>query len=256
MSVLPLHDRPEVITEAQTTPHCDAGAEASATEKPERCVFQRPTSRPKRLDKTRAVATVLAVSACASALALTHVVPDTGGVFTIAPSNFRPELSSLGVVDAAVWANVVLTFHGDVTALLVDRTDAVAKGNLIAEIGATDLKAEHVVTFASHQATRYAMEATAADVTRMQASIENARQTLARQSKLPRSGADMQSGYEGRKTEVRQAEVHLIKVGSTLLQAEALTPAAAGAVQPIAEICLPNAGGDACGMAPIGGCDA
>ncbi|MBB4104442.1 efflux RND transporter periplasmic adaptor subunit [Allorhizobium borbori] len=230
MSVLPLHDRPDAITEAQAAPRIDARADTQPVEeKPER-VFKRPPSRPKRLDRTLLVGAVLAVAACVSVLALRYAVPHTVDLLTVTSSRFQPELSGPGVLDATVRANVGSSLQGIVTALPFDRNDVVTTGDVIAEIGAHDLSAGRDAALASREAARKAVEATAADVTRMQATLENARRTLARQSELLRSGVGTQSAYEGAQTTVRQAEADLAKAGSALLQAEAQDAAAAANV--------------------------
>lgn len=218
------------MIKAQAKPSANASAEASpivpSALRPTPPAFQRPPSRQQRFDKTVLMGGAVTLVVCAVLLGLRYAVPRTVDLHRVVSARFKPELSGPGVLDATIRANVGSSFQGVISALPVDRNDVVNKGDLIAEIGAADLKAGHDSALASRQAARKAVEATAADVTRMRATLENARQTLARQGELLRSGVGTQSAHEGAQTTVRQAEADLAKASSALLQAEAQDAAA------------------------------
>jgi len=228
VAVLPLHDRTDANGEMQASARVHSRADTPpAAQTAERSPVLRPLSRPKRPDKTVLLAAIFVVLAGAGLLALRYASPRTVDLLTVTPSSFQPELSGPGVLDATVRANVGASLQGVITALAVDRNDAVVKGDLIAEIGAADLSAGRDAAFASREAARKAVEATAADVTRAQATLENARQTLARQNELLRSGVGTRSAFESAQTAVRQAEADMAKVNSARMQAEAQDAAAA-----------------------------
>lgn len=230
VSVSPLHDRPAAITEALANPNVNTRAEAPPNKpsavRPARPVLQRPPSRSRRFNKTLLTGVAVALMTCGVLLGLRYSVPRTVDLFRVVPTRFHPELSGPGVLDATVRANVGSSLQGVITTLLVDRNDIVTRGDLIAEIGAADLKAERDVLMGSRQAARKAVEAADADLMRMQATLENARQALARQEELMRSGVTSQSAFENAQTAVRQAEADLAKARSIVSQAEAQDEAA------------------------------
>lgn len=150
-----------------------------------------------------------------------YFVPRPVELATVAAGMFRPELSGPGVLDALSKANVGSSLQGVITTLAVDRNDSVAKGDLVAEIAAEDLRASLGSAQASREAARQTVEAAASDVIRMEATLENARATLARQTALLPGGATSRTIFESAETTAKQGEADLAKARSTLLGAKA-----------------------------------
>ncbi|MGX5667997.1 efflux RND transporter periplasmic adaptor subunit [Rhizobium daejeonense] len=189
-------------------------------------VGARPPSAPRRANRTLLAAFIIAVALGGALLGIRYFVPRTVDLVTLAPGFFQPELSGPGVLDATSLANVGASIQGAITRLSVERNDIVAKGDLVAEISALDLKAALDATLASSKAARKAVEAAKSDVVRVEAAVENARTNLARQSDLIRSGVTSRSTLESAETTARQAEADLAKARSAFLQAEAQAAAA------------------------------
>ncbi len=211
---------PEPLPPAETRP-LQPGAPRPATP-----VGARPPSAPRRANRTLLAAFIIAVALGGALLGIRYFVPRTVDLVTLAPGFFQPELSGPGVLDATSLANVGASIQGAITRLSVERNDIVAKGDLVAEISALDLKAALDATLASSKAARKAVEAAKSDVVRVEAAVENARTNLARQSDLIRSGVTSRSTLESAETTARQAEADLAKARSAFLQAEAQAAAA------------------------------
>lgn len=210
----------EPLLPAETRP-LQPGAPRPATP-----VGVRPPSAPRRANRTLLAAFIIAVALGGALLGIRYFVPRTVDLVTLAPGFFQPELSGPGVLDATSLANVGASIQGAITRLSVERNDIVAKGDLVAEISALDLKAALDATLASSKAARKAVEAAKSDVVRVEAAVENARTNLARQSDLIRSGVTSRSTLESAETTARQAEADLAKARSAFLQAEAQAAAA------------------------------
>lgn len=211
---------PEPLRPAETLP-LQPGAPRPATP-----VGARPPSAPRRANRALLAAFVIAVALGVALLGIRYFVPRTVDLVTLAPGFFQPELSGPGVLDATSLANVGASIQGAITRLSVERNDIVAKGDLVAEISALDLKAALASTLASREAAGKAVEAAKSDVARVEATLENARSNLVRQGDLIRSGVTSRSALESAETTAKQAEADLAKAQSELLQAEAQAIAA------------------------------
>lgn len=200
---------------------------AAAPESPE---IARPAPEPPRANRLLLMGLGVAIAGLSVVLGARYFVPRQIELMTVAPGSFQAELSGPGTLDALSKANVGTSLQGVITRLTVERNDRVAKGDLVAEIAADDLRASLASAQASREAARQNAEAAASDVTRMQAAAENARSTYARQTTLLPEGTTSRSSFESAETAAKQGEADLAKARAALLAAKAQETAADAAV--------------------------
>lgn len=164
-------------------------------------------------------------------LSIRYLVPKPAELMPAGQGFFQAELKGPGTLDAINKANVSSSLQGVITALHVDRNDVLRKGEIIAEISADELKAQLSVSRASQEAARKAVEASYADSRRAEATLANARSTLAREKQLQSTGATSRSALEAAQTAVQQGEADLSKAQSSIRQAEAQEAEAAATVE-------------------------
>ncbi|WP_185969924.1 efflux RND transporter periplasmic adaptor subunit [Rhizobium straminoryzae] len=164
-------------------------------------------------------------------LSIRYLVPKPAKLMPVGTGFFQAELKGPGTLDAINKANVSSSLQGVITALHVDRNDVLRKGEIIAEISADDLRAQIGVARASQEAARKAVEAAYADSRRAEATLANARSTLAREMEMQRTGASSRSALEAAQTAVQQGEADLSKAQSFIRQAEAQEAQAAATVE-------------------------
>lgn len=197
---------------------------------PESPQISRPTPVPPRASRLVLLGLGLAVVGLAVVVGARYFLPRQVELTTVAPGLFQAELSGPGTFDALSKANVGTSLQGVITRLAVERNDRVARGDLVAEIAADDLRANLASAQASREAARQSAEAAASDVTRMEAAAENARSTYARQTTLLPEGTTSRSSFESAEMAARQGEADLAKARSALLAAKAQETAADAAV--------------------------
>jgi HlyD family secretion protein len=178
-----------------------------------------------------ALLVVGALAVTAILLSTRYLVPKPAELMPVAPAFFQAKIKGPGTLDAINKANVSSSLQGVITALNVDRNDVLRKGDIIAEISADELKAQLSVSRASQEAARKVVEAAYADSRRAEATLANARSTLARQEELQSSGASSRSALESAQTAVQQGEADLSKAQSAIRQAEAQEAEAAATVE-------------------------
>lgn len=191
----------------------------------------RPASVPHRPGRTVALVGIGAFAVAAILLQIRYLVPKPAEVMPVTTGFFQAEVKGPGTLDAINKADVSSSLQGVITALHVDRNDILRKGQLIAEVGADDLRAQLGVARASQEAARKAVEASFADSRRAEATLVNARSTLARQEELQRSGTSTRTALESAQTAVQQAEADLSKAQSSIRQAQAQEAEAAATVE-------------------------
>jgi HlyD family secretion protein len=211
---------------ASVAPIGDRSPEAP---KPESLV--RPPSVPRRPRRTAALFVVGVLAVAAILLSIRYLVPKPEELMPVGLSPFHAEITGPGTLDAINKANVSSSLQGVITSLRVDRNDVLRKGQVIAEISADDLRAELDASRASQQAARKAVETLYADSRRAEATLANARSTLARQEELQRTGTSTRSALESAQTAVQQGEADLSKAQSSIRQAEAQEAEAAATVE-------------------------
>jgi|GEM_PF-152100 len=202
-----------------------------STEPPKPESLVRPPSAPHRPGRTVALLVVGVLAVTAILLTIRYLVPKPAELMSVGLSFFQAEIKGPGTLDAINKANVSSSLQGVITALHVDRNDVLRKGDIIAEISADELKAQLSVSRASQEAARKAVEASYADSRRAEATLANARSTLARQEELQSTGASSRSALESAQTAVQQGEADLSKAGSSIRQAEAQEAEAAATVE-------------------------
>ncbi len=193
---------------------------------PESPEIARPAPEPPRTNRLVLIGLGLAVAGLAVVVGGRYFVPRQVELVAVAPGPFQAELSGPGTLDALSKANVGTSLQGVITKLAVERNDRVAKGDLVAEIAADDLRANLASAQASREAARQNAEAAASDVTRMEAAAENARSTYARQTTLLPEGTTSRSSFESAEMAARQGEADLAKARAALLAAKAQETAA------------------------------
>jgi len=164
-------------------------------------------------------------------LSMRYLMPKSEELMPVGRSFFQADIKGPGTLDAINKANVSSSLQGVITALHVDRNDMLRKGEIIAEVNAGELKAQLSASLASQEAARKAVEASHADSRRAEATLANARSTLARQEELQRTGTSTRSALESAQTAVQQAEADLDKARFIVLQAEAQEAEAAATVE-------------------------
>lgn len=197
---------------------------------PESPQISRPTPVPPRASRLVLLGLGLAVVGLAVVVGARYFLPREVELVAVAPGPFQAELSGPGTLDALSKANIGTSLQGVITRLAVERNDCVARGDLVAEIAADDLRANLASAQASREAARQSAEAAASDVTRMEAAAENARSTYARQTTLLPEGTTSRSSFESAEMAARQGEADLAKARSALLAAKAQEAAADAAV--------------------------
>lgn len=189
----------------------------------------RPAPAPMERPRPRKPRSPLIYAAGAAVLGLCllgfigerYMIPRSAPSVTVTAGAFQPEISGPGVLDATDMANVGSSVQGVISRLTVDRNSTVMAGDLVAEITAGDLEAQRNAAAASQQAAEKATEARAADLSRSESVLDNARRTLTRQTALLRSGVSTQASFEAAEASLRQAEADRAGALSALRQAEA-----------------------------------
>ncbi|WP_081952933.1 efflux RND transporter periplasmic adaptor subunit [Rhizobium sp. YS-1r] len=191
----------------------------------------RPPSTPSRSGNRIAVLITVILMVVTVLLATRYMVAKPVELMSASRGFFQAEITGPGTLDAIDKAGVSSSLQGVITALYVDRNDVVAKGEIIAEVNAQDLKAQLNASIASQEAARKAVEAAYADSRRAEATLANARSTLVRQRELARTGTSSRSALESAETSVQQGEADVAKAYSSVHQAEAQEAAAVATVE-------------------------
>ncbi|MBB3390574.1 multidrug efflux pump subunit AcrA (membrane-fusion protein) [Rhizobium sp. BK275] len=110
-----------------------------------------------------------------------YLMPKSEELMPVGRRFFQADIKGPGTLDAIIKANVSSSLQGVITALHVDRNDMLRTGEIIAEVNAGELKAQLNASLASQEAARKVVEAAHADGRRAEATLANARSTLARQ---------------------------------------------------------------------------
>lgn len=204
---------------------------ASPPEAPgERPAVIRPRPEPRKTNRLVLAGLGVVAVLMTILVGMRYLLPHPVELATVTLGPFQPELSGPGVLDALSKANVGSSLQGVITKLAVERNDRVSKGDPVAEIAADDLRADLDAAKAAREAARQSVEAAVSDVRRMEATAENARATLARQSALLPGGATSRTTFESAETAARQGEADLAKARSALLGAKAEEASAIAAV--------------------------
>ncbi|WP_418137819.1 efflux RND transporter periplasmic adaptor subunit [Agrobacterium sp. El2ro-1b] len=219
----------KTVSQTPLTSIAPIGDRPPEAPKPESVV--RPPSAPRRPGRTVALLAVGLLAVTAILLSIRYLVPKPAELMSVGPDFFQAEIKGPGTLDAINKAKVSSSLQGVITTLYVDRNDVLRKGDIIAEISADDLRAQLGVARASQEATRKAVEASQADSRRAEATLANARSTLARQEELQTTGVSSRSALESAQTAVQQGEADLSKAGSSIRQAEAQEAEAAATVE-------------------------
>lgn len=219
----------KTVSQTPLTSIAPIGDRPPEAPKPESAV--RPPSAPRRPGRTVALLAVGLLAVTAILLSIRYLVPKPAELMSVGPDFFQAEIKGPGTLDAINKAKVSSSLQGVITALHVDRNDVLRRGEIIAEISAEDLRAQLGVARASQEAARKAVEASYADSRRAEATLANARSTLAREIELQRTGASSRSVLEAAQTAVQQGEADLSKAQSFIRQAEAQEAEAAATVE-------------------------
>ncbi|MBO0906074.1 efflux RND transporter periplasmic adaptor subunit [Jiella sonneratiae] len=181
----------------------------------------RPASRPRRLGRAASVAVAGVCVAAAFVLGLRYLVPHPAKGEVVHPGTLVVDRRGPGTLDAIDKSTVGATIQGRIAGIGVDRGDKVAKGDVVAELEAGDLKNQLAVSKAAAAAASAAVEKARVDRQRRRATLDNARQTHARQASLRQTGSTTQANLDAARASLHEAEADLAAAGAAIDQAEA-----------------------------------
>lgn len=145
---------------------------------------------------------------------------------TLEPVPFAVERLAPGVLEATRHARVAASQPGRLARVCVAQNDSVAKGDLLAEIDATELRAEIDALLASEEAARQGLRAARADLARAEAELADAEAALRRQDTLQGLGVSASSTRDSAATRARKARAERDRARFTALQGAAQLDAA------------------------------
>lgn len=169
-------------------------------------------------------AAALAVLLCA---AQRYGLAQPVALLTLEPVPFAVERLAPGVLEATRHARVAPGQPGLLARVCVTQNDSVAKGDLLAEIDATELRAEIDALLASQEAARQGLQAARADLARAEAELADAEAALLRQETLQGLGVSASSTRDSAVTRARKARAERDRAGFTARQGAAQLDAAA-----------------------------
>ena len=157
--------------------------------------------------------------------------PRPAELMRVVPGAFERELRGPGTLDAIHKARVSASIQGVLTQVRVDIGDEVRAGEVVAELAADDLKAQHTAAVASHKAAVKAVLLAEADRRKAEAARANARLVLDRQKTLMATGATTQSALDAAEMTNEQALADIARAEAAIAQAQAAEASAAAAAE-------------------------
>lgn len=144
----------------------------------------------------------------------------------VRPGALLIELKGPGTLTALNEATVSSRIQARIEHLLVDRNDAVSKGDVLARLAFDDLAGELAASEASAEASERAIRAAEADRERAAAALDKARAANERQQALFARGVTSQAGLDDARATLRQAEADVTHADRSVEKAEAEREAA------------------------------